>query len=101
MKYCVAETDRVVGGIGIASLIGMIGVCELQKMYCIPEARGTGISHRLIETALERTQKNYDQCYLETFGNMIIAQKIYENTVLPEFQSRLGIQGIMFAVCCT
>lgn len=40
-KYWVAETDRVVGGVGIVPLIGVNGVCDLQKMYCVPEFRGT------------------------------------------------------------
>lgn len=77
-KYWVVETDRVVGGVGIAPLVGADGVCELQKMYCIPEVRSTGISHKLIEIALDHARKYFDRCYLETFGNMIAAQKFYE-----------------------
>ena len=38
----VDEGGRVVGGTGIGELEGVPGVCELQKMYCLPEARGTG-----------------------------------------------------------
>lgn len=53
-RYWVAEDSRgtVVGGVGIAPLEGTNDTCELQKMYCLPQARGTGISHKLIETAL-------------------------------------------------
>ena len=35
----VDEGGRVVGGTGIGELEGVPGVCELQKMYCLPEAR--------------------------------------------------------------
>lgn len=93
MKYWVAETDQVVGGVGIAPLIGVKGVCELQKMYCIPEVRGTGISHKLIETALEHAQKYYDRCYLETFGNMTAAQKFYEKYGFTRIPESLGNTG--------
>ena len=79
-KYWVAEDEigKIVGGVGIGSLDGLDNVCELQKMYCLKEARGTKISHLLIEIALEYAKKYYDKCYLETLENMIAAQKFYE-----------------------
>lgn len=72
------ETGRVVGGVGIGKLSGVEDVCELQKMYCLPEARGTGIAHKLIETALTYAGKYYRRCYLETLENMVAAQRFYE-----------------------
>jgi len=79
-KYWVAENEdgKIIGGVGIGNLEGVDKVCELQKMYCLPETRGTGISHKLIEMALEYAKKYYDKCYLETLSNMIAAQKFYE-----------------------
>lgn len=79
-KYWIAvdENDKVVGGVGIGKLEGVSNVCELQKMYCLPEARGTGISHKLIELALDYAKKYYSRCYLETLENMVAAQKFYE-----------------------
>jgi len=79
-KYWIAENKegKVVGGVGVGKLEGIAGVCELQKMYCIPKARGTGVSHKLIEMALDYAKKYYDRCYLETLSNMIAAQKLYE-----------------------
>ena len=79
-KYWVVENEKgqIVGGAGIGQLPGVDGVCELQKMYCLPEARGTGISHALMETALEYAKKYYTKCYLETLGNMTAAQRFYE-----------------------
>lgn len=79
-KYWVAENEegKIVGGVGIGKLEGIEDVCELQKMYCLLEARGTGIAHKLIEIALEYAKKYYSRCYLETLENMVAAQKFYE-----------------------
>ena len=92
-KYWVAETDKIIGGVGIGPLPGADGVCELQKMYCIPEARGTGVSHKLIETALEHAKKYYSSCYLETFGNMLAAQRFYEKYGFARIDKPLGNTG--------
>ena len=77
-KYwvCEDENGKIVGGTGIGYLTDE--VCELQKMYCLPEARGTGVAGRLIQIALEYAKKHYKKCYLETLDNMIRAQKFYE-----------------------
>ena len=79
-KYWVAidENENLIGGVGIGKLDGVAGVCELQKMYCLPEARGTGVSHKLIEIALTYAKNYYSRCYLETLENMVAAQKFYE-----------------------
>lgn len=79
-KYWVAEADDgiILGGVGIGNLDGTDGICELQKMYCIPEVRGKGISHKLMKIALEYAKKYYKKCYLETLENMIQAQKFYQ-----------------------
>ncbi|MBE6663111.1 MAG: GNAT family N-acetyltransferase [Ruminococcaceae bacterium] len=77
-KYWVAEdeTGKIVGGTGIGYLTDEI--CELQKMYCLPDARGTGVANRLMEAALEYAKKYYKKCYLETLDNMTRAQRFYE-----------------------
>ncbi|MBR4173210.1 MAG: GNAT family N-acetyltransferase [Clostridia bacterium] len=79
-KYWVAasQSGKIIGGVGIGRLNGVDGVCELQKMYCLPESRGTGVAHKLMETALEYAKKYYKKCYLETLDNMTAAQKFYE-----------------------
>ena len=79
-KYWVAidENENLIGGVGIGKLEGVDGVCELQKMYCLPEARGIGVAHKLIEIALTYAKNYYSRCYLETLENMVAAQKFYE-----------------------
>ena len=78
--YFVAEDGmgEIVGGVGIGCLDMERGLCELQKMYCLPCARGTGLGHELIVRALDYARKYYSKCYLETCDNMIAAQKFYE-----------------------
>ena len=94
-KYWVVETSygKIVGGAGIGEVAGCPGICELQKMYCLPEARGTGAAHRLMETALGYARKYYEKCYLETFTNMIPAQKFYKKHGFELTDRRLGETG--------
>lgn len=77
-RYWVAVdlNGRVVGGVGIGRLEE--GLCELQKMYLLPEARGSGTAQRLMDKALAFASKYYKQCYLETLENMTAAQRFYE-----------------------
>lgn len=79
-KYWVAENEKgeILGGVGIGAAKGEKGLCELQKMYCVPSARGTGVARKLIETALCYAAEYYDKCYLETLSNMTAAQNFYE-----------------------
>ena len=78
--YFVAQDEggRVVGGVGIGALPGVEGVCELQKMYCLPEARGTGVAGALLAVALEYARGFYTRVYLETLPNMYRAHRFYE-----------------------
>ncbi len=93
--YWVAEdeTGRVVGGAGIGELAGVSGVCELQKMYCLPEARGTGAARQLMEAALAFARTRYEKCYLETFGNMKAAHRFYEKHGFHRIDAPLGQTG--------
>ena len=94
-KYWVAtdEVGTVVGGAGIGPLEGVEGVCELQKMYCLPAARGTGTARRLIELCLDYAAKYYKICYLETFGNMYAAQKFYAKHGFTRLDAPMGGTG--------
>ena len=78
--YWVAETDDgiVVAGVGIGPLTGFDDLCELQKMYCLPEYRGLGIAQALMDKALEFAKPLYKGCYLETLSNMDRAKHFYE-----------------------
>lgn len=78
-KYWVVEHNgKIIAGCGIGPLENTEDTCELQKMYALKEARGTGIAADLLNLSLEFEQKYYKQCYLETFSNMTAANKFYK-----------------------
>ncbi|RJX37578.1 N-acetyltransferase [Paenibacillus pinisoli] len=77
-SYWVVELDgQVVGGCGIASFGESDTLCELQKMYLLPQVRGTGIAGPLLHTALDYASQQYKQCYLETLQTMGAANRFY------------------------
>lgn len=94
-RYWVAEDacGRIAGGTGIGILPEVEKTCELQKMYLLPEYRGTGTAHRLLETALSFAGKYYDFCYLETLENMKEAQRFYEKHGFCRIDEKLGDTG--------
>lgn len=77
--FLVAEANRILGCAGIAQLENYDGnVCELQKMYFLPEARGRGLGARMMQVCLDRAKEyEYDQVYIETMPYMKGAQKLY------------------------
>lgn len=91
----VDEADRVLGGGGIAPLDGGIpGVCELRKMYFLPEARGQGVGERLLRRCLAFAQQaGYRTCYLETLAGMTQAQKLYQRLGFQPLDKPLGATG--------
>ena len=79
-KYWVVEdNNKIVAGCGIGPLTGTENICELQKMYSLKEARGTGIANELLKISLEFAKKHYEKCYLETFANMVAANKFSQH----------------------
>lgn len=97
MQYLVAEEDGyVVGGCGIGPVIGVAGICELQKMYCLKEIRGTGIAQQLLDLSLDFAKKYYSKCYLETFENMKAANKFYAKNGFQPLDKPI-IQGPHYA----
>lgn len=78
MQYLVVEKDgHIVAGCGIGPVDGFDDVCELQKMYMYQDIRGSGVAKELLELSLEFARNYYKHCYLETFENMIAANKFY------------------------
>lgn len=71
-------SGKMLGGCGIAEFgSSEERICELQKMYLLPEARGTGIAADLLQTALRFAEQHYKACYLETLQNMQAANRFY------------------------
>ncbi|MBU5592289.1 GNAT family N-acetyltransferase [Clostridium sp. MSJ-4] len=76
--WVVEENNKIVAGCGIGPLDNKEDICELQKMYSLKEVRGTGIANELMKISLEFAKKHYKKCYLETFSNMVAANKFYK-----------------------
>ncbi|OWA37576.1 hypothetical protein B9G55_05860 [Saccharibacillus sp. O16] len=89
-EYWVAiEEGRLLGGCGIAPFADSQEVCELQKMYLIAEARGTGAAGMLMRTALDFAAQHYRHCYLETLNTMKAAHRFYRKHGFRELDGPL------------
>lgn len=94
--YFVAEVEGVVvGGSGVKQLDGADAtICELQRMFLHPEARGKGIGKRLMDLCLQKAVEfGYRQIYLESFTNMTAAQHLYRATGFQLLDKPWGATG--------
>ena len=78
--FVIEHEGQVKGGAGIKALPSEeSSICELQKMYISPDARGKGYSKQLLDSCLEAAKSmGYTQCYLETLSELTTAQKLYK-----------------------
>jgi putative acetyltransferase len=90
--FVVEHKNKVVGGAGIAQLDNYEGnVCELQKMYFLPIARGKGLGTKLISICLEKAKEfGFKSCYLETLPYMKAAVKLYEKNGFIGLKEPMG-----------
>lgn len=95
MYFVVEYKSKIIGGAGIATLAnGSTAVCELQKMYFLPETRGLGLGSKMIETCLKKAKDfGFKQCYLETMPYMEAAQKLYVKTGFQYLDAPMGNTG--------
>lgn len=79
-RYFIATIKgNIVGGCGIAAFNGSNDVCELRKLFLLPESRGLGLGKKLTEDCLKYAQhKGYTKCYLDTLKSMQSAISLYE-----------------------
>lgn len=79
-RYFIATIKgNIVGGCGIAAFNGSNDVCELRKLFLLPESRGLGLGKELTEDCLKYAQhKGYTKCYLDTLKSMQSAISLYE-----------------------
>lgn len=91
-KYLVATiNDNVVGGSGIASFNDSADVCELRKLFLLPDSRGLGIGRALAEQCLTYAKsRGYKRCYLDTLSNMKPAIALYEKLGFKHLTSPLN-----------
>ncbi len=93
--FVVEEKGEIIGGAGIAPLLnGEESVCELQKMYFLPVARGRGIGAAMMNTCLHYAKaKGYKQCYLETLPYMEDARRLYSRSGFNSLEKPMGDTG--------
>ena len=94
--YFVVENEgKIVGCCGIAPLEkGDPLICELQKMYFLPETRGLGIGSKMMETCLEQAKVfGFEKCYIETMPFMHAAQKLYKKSGFEYLDAPMGCTG--------
>ena len=84
--------EQVLGGGGILPLRGEEGrICELQRLYLDPAARGLGLGKVLMNHLLcFARDAGYSACYLETMTKMAAARALYLKLGFVEQEQRLS-----------
>lgn len=93
--YVVVEEGKILGGAGIAQLEDSEEhICELQKMYFLPAARGRGMGTQMMKTCLDfAKEQGFTKCYLETMPYMQDARKLYFKTGFEPLETPMGNTG--------
>ncbi|RTY88570.1 GNAT family N-acetyltransferase [Flavobacterium sp. GT3R68] len=93
--YVVENNGKIIGGAGISQLENEAEtICELQKMYFLPEARGLGLGNKMMDRCLTRAKEfGYEKCYLETMPYMEDAQKLYKKSGFDYLCGPMGNTG--------
>lgn len=95
-SYFVVEiAGRVAGGAGVAPLQnGEPDICELRKMYFLPEARGIGAGTAVMQCCLDAARAHgFGRCYLETLTGMDAAQALYLRSGFEPLCAPMGGTG--------
>ena len=86
---------QIVGGAGIGPVTGAPSeICELQKMYFLPVARGKGYGKQILKRCIaEARGMKYEKIYLETFHTMSDAIRLYEALGFKKIPTSIGSTG--------
>ena len=93
--FVIDVNGKIIGGAGVSQLDDFEGnVCELQKMYFLPEARGVGLGTKMMETCLAQAKQfGFEKCYLETMPYMNDARELYKKVGFQSLNKPLGNTG--------
>ncbi|HHF2968409.1 GNAT family N-acetyltransferase [Vibrio alginolyticus] len=92
--WVIEHRGEIVGSGGFAPLAGEPNVCELQKMYFLPQTRGHGLAKRIVALSLQLAKQfGYQQCYLETTECLREAVSLYEKLGFEHLDAPLGQTG--------
>lgn len=93
--FVIDDNGELIGGAGIAQLDNFEGnICELQKMYFLPEARGVGLGTKMMTACLKKAKDyGFEKCYLETMPYMDDARKLYKKVGFEMLEKPMGDTG--------
>jgi putative acetyltransferase len=93
--FVIERNGQVMGGGGVAPLSGGDpDVCELRKMYFLPEVRGMGAGAAMMAHCLAAAREiGFKRCYLETLSGMDAAMRLYERTGFRKLAGSMGATG--------
>jgi len=93
--FVIEKAGEIIGGAGISQLENtMANICELQKMYFLPQARGKGFGERMMSKCIKVAKDfGYEKCYLETLPYMKSAVKLYKKAGFISLDMPLGNTG--------
>lgn len=93
--FVLDNTVSLGGCAGVAPLAGGdSSICELQKMYFLPAARGQGWGRKMMDRCLAvARQLGYRQMYLETVSRMEAANHLYHKYGFEKAACQLGATG--------
>ncbi len=80
-RYLIVKIEgEVVGGCGVAPFNKSTTICELKKLFLLPDSRGLGLGRKLTEQCLNYAKlKGFKSCYLDTLQSMTSAVALYES----------------------
>lgn len=93
--FVVEQNNEIIGGAGVAPLDNYDGnVCELQKMYFLPQVRGKGVGAQMMQFCIAKAREfGFEKIYLETMEYMTQAQKLYKQSGFDYIDGPLGNTG--------
>ena len=94
--YFIIVKDKIVlGGAGIMQLQHSDeNICELQKMYFLPDARAKGLGSKMMDLCLKTAKEfGFEKCYLETLPYMEDARKLYSKSGFKSLNGPIGNTG--------
>lgn len=89
------EDESIYGVGGYGPLVGSeANVCELRKMYFLPQARGHGMGSKLLQTCIDGARKDgFKFMYLETVFRMVEAEGLYRKFGFKDLDGPMGNTG--------
>lgn len=93
--YVIEREGKIYGGGGLAPLVGGDEtVCELRKMFFLPQLRGFGLGHRLLTMLIEEARRSgFNACYIETLKQMEAANSLYKKFGFEPLCEPMGNTG--------